>query len=40
MRVKNTYIRQNPKERLTRQAELHRHCILLLKTLNKEGDAR
>ncbi len=39
MRVKNTYIKQNKEERLIRQAELHRHCILLLQSSAK-GEIR
>ncbi len=40
MKVKNTYIKQNKNERLIRQAELHRHCILVLQSVAKGGDRR
>ncbi len=40
MKVKNTYIKQNKDERLIRQAELHRHCILLLQSSSKGGSNR
>ncbi len=36
MKVKNTYIKQSKTERLIRQAELHRYCILLLASTPKE----
>lgn len=38
MIVTNTYITQNNSERLDRQAELHRRCILILQTSADRGE--
>lgn len=37
MSITNTYITQNDSERLNRQAELHRKCILILQTSTDKG---
>lgn len=37
MIITNTYITQNNSERLDRQAELHRKCILILQTSDDKG---
>ena len=37
MVITNTYLTQNNRERLNRQAELHRKCILILQTSTDKG---
>ena len=37
MVITNTYITKNNNERLNRQAELHRRCILILQTSADKG---
>lgn len=37
MIITNTYISQNDNERVNRQAELHRKCILILQTSTDKG---
>lgn len=40
MNITNTYVAENGAARLERQAEIHRRCILLLRTMNERRDAR
>ena len=37
MNIKTTYVTNNNSERLTRQAELHRKCILILQSSANKG---
>ena len=40
MRVTNTYITKDERERVIRQMELHRKCIMLLQISGKGGYAK
>lgn len=40
MNITNTFVSTNTAERLLRQAEIHRRCLLLLQVSRKRGSTR